>query len=458
MNSSFVLTVAVTALSGLSAAGLARAQDAPSDFTLDLGGYGSARYEANDAEGVPDAFTLRRFVVTTDARWKDRLQVYSEIEYERLSEIEVERGVEATEGGLAFEQEIEGTSGSEIALEQAWGQFNLTPSLGVRLGAILPPVGRFNTDHDDNVWNFARRPLADRDGGVLPASAAWTEVGLGLLGSTVAGDWSVDWQVFVMNGVELDFAIEEIVQTRNPSRDKLELEAVVRPTQGAFDGSGEADAFAGRLAVSPRLGSELGLSFYTGDYTPSWIETDASIRTLGVDGTHRLGPVTLEGEFLWTKHDDLDTVIADFARAALEHATETESSETADLESEIEIELSGVSDRRTGWWLDAGWPIALDRGTWGLDEPVLIPAVRYERVAWRANLEELDFSAGVVTEEARADREMDRISIGLAFRPVPQAVFHLTYERSRAIEGVLISPAIAADEANALLFGMAFGF
>jgi hypothetical protein len=436
----------------------ATAQESEPDFTLDVGGYGSARFEANDAREVPESFTLRRFVLTTDARWKDRLQIYSEVEYERLSEIEIERGVEATEGGLEFEQEIEGTSGSELALEQAWGQFNITPSIGVRLGAILPPVGRFNLNHDDNVWNFARRPLADRDGGVLPASAAWTEVGLGLVGGTVAGDWSLDWQAYVMNGVELDFAIEEIVHTRDPSRDKLELEAAVSPSQGAFDGSSEADAFAGRLMVSPRLGSEIAVSLYAGDYTPQWLETDASVRTLGLDGRQRIGPVLLEGEVLWTEFGDLDRVIEDFARAALEHATETESDETADLESEIEIELTGVSDTRTGWWLDAGWPLALASGTWGLEEAVLTPVVRYERVAWDANLEELDFAGGAVTEELRADREMDRISIGLAFRPVPQAVFHLAYERSRAIEGSLISPAVEEDEANALLFGMAFGF
>lgn len=429
------------------------------DFTADLGGYGSFRYELNGSDEVPNSITLRRFVITTDARFGDRLQVYSEVEYERLSEIEVERSVGVEEGGLEFEQELEGTNGSEIAIEQAWGQFNFGRGLGLRFGAVLPPVGRFNRLHDDNLWNFPRRPLADRDANVLPASAAWTEMGLGFVGEASVGESALlTYEAYLLNGTTLDFAIEEKVQTRSPARDKLLLEAVVSPTAGAFDGSNRADAFAGRVALSPALGSEIALSGYTGRYTPAWLEVEQVLTTLGVDGRQRFGRLELEGEFLYTRYDGLEDVATDFARATVNHATETESFETAELESEIEVVLEGLSDERYGYWVDAGLPLALGRGTLGLENAVLIPTVRWEQVWFDQDLAALDFADGAVTALDQVDRGQSRLSLGLAFRPVTQAVFHLTYERNSASDGSLIFPATGEDTTNGLVLGMAVGF
>lgn len=449
---------ALAAAALLLGPGTAAGQEA-GDLTVDLGGYGSFRYELNDSDEVSNSMTLRRFVVTTDARIGGRLQVYSEIEYERLSEIEVERGVSREEGGLEFEQELEGTNGSEIALEQAWGQFDVSPELGVRFGAVLPPVGRFNLRHDDNLWNFPRRPLIDRGASVLPAAAAWTEMGLGVTGETRLGGGSVlSYEGYLLNGVTLDFAIEEKVQTRDPARDKLLLEAVVRPTAGAFDGSNTANAFAGRVQLSPALGSEVAVSGYVGEYTPDFLDVDETVTTLGLDGRHSVGPVELEGELLWTHYGGLRTVTTDFADKAVNHATETESDETAELESEVEVALEGLSDDRYGFWLDAGLPVALPRGFLGLDAPVLVPVARYERVWFDGNLEELDFAGGAVTGSVLADRSQGRLSLGLAFRPVPQAVFQLVYERNDAVDGALIAPSVGGDATNALTLGMAVGF
>ena len=428
------------------------------DLTLDIGGYGSFRYEANESDEVPSSITFRRFVVTTDARWKDRFQVYSEIEYERLSEIEVERGVSAEDGGLEFEQELEGTNGSELAVEQAWGQFDFNDAWGLRFGAVLPPVGRFNLNHDDNLWNLPRRPLIDRAANVLPVSAAWTELGIGLVGEAYAGEIPIRWQAYVMNGVDLDFAIEEKVVTHDPARDILLLEAVVSPTAGAFDGSNTTDAFSGRISISPTLGSEIVFSGYAGDYTPDYLEEDASIWTVGVDGRVRLGPAYLEGEYLHTEYGDLDAVLTDFARVAREHATSTSGAEAADLETEIEIEVEGVSDTRDGFWIDLGWPIPLERGVLGLDNATLIPILRYERVAFDGDVAEFDFAGGHVTELEQVERTQQRVSAGIAFRPIPQAVFHLVYERNDAIDGDLIDPGIGEDSTNAVTLGMAFGF
>src|SRR5688572_15597609 len=108
-------------------------QGAPS---VDVGGYGSFRYELSDPVRGP--FTLRRFVLTTDARWRDRLRLFSEVGYERLSGIGVARSVETFEDEVTVAQRVEG-NGGEIALEQAWAQLRLGP-IAARAGAVLPPV------------------------------------------------------------------------------------------------------------------------------------------------------------------------------------------------------------------------------------------------------------------------------------------------------------------------------
>ncbi len=427
-------------------------------FHLEVGGYGSMRFEANDAAAVAESFTLRRFVLETEARWEDRLTVVSEIEYERLSEIGIEREIDAGDGSPGFEQELEGSDGSEIALEQAWAQFDFTPAVGLRFGAVLPPVGRLNAEHDDDRSDLPRRPLIDRGASVLPAPAAWTELGLGLVGETRIGGWDVGWQAFVINGVQLDFAFEERVQSGGAGARSPRVEVAVRPVAGAFNGTNDADAFAGRIAVGPTRGTELAVSGYAGQYTPPWIERSATLSTVGVDGRARVGPVVFQGEALWTRFGGDDRVIVDFARVAIDHAAGAEPGTEPWPGSGVEVSLNGISARRRGFWLEAGVPLPLPNGAWGLEDATLIPVARYERASFADDLRELDFSGGAVTTLERHDRAQERWTTGIAFRPMPRAVFQLAYERNHAVQGAMIDPAVVEKSTNGLLFGMAVGF
>ena len=453
-------------LGGVLAPGAVQAQEvadtveAAEAYRVDVGGYGSFRLEGSDApEGEP-AFTLRRFVVTTDAHLGGRLQVYAEVELERFGELELERGVEREAGGVKVEQELEGTGGSELALEQAWAEYRLTPGLGVRFGAVLPPVGRFNTRHDDNLWDVPRRPLIERQAQVLPGQAAWTEMGLGVVGAREAGGVRLEYEGYLLTGTTLDVALEEVAQTRVPQRSKLELEAVVRPTSGAMDGSNAADAVAGRLGVSPALGSELGVSGYYGRYTPEWLDAEESMWTLGVDGRQKLGPLEAEGELLYTRYGGVERVTEAFAAAVVEHAVETSAVEAAQLETELAVALEDLARSRYGFWVDLGWPIPLRPGALGLRDATLRPVVRYERAWLEGSVEALEFTGGRITARELADRAQERLTLGLAFRPLPQAVVQLAYDRSHALRGELIEPSLeeGAGVVNRFTLGLAVGF
>jgi hypothetical protein len=421
------------------------------DLRVEVGGYGSFRYELSDE--VEGSFSLRRVAVTADARWGDRFQAYSELGYEPRLAVEAERG----DGGLTLVRE-DGPRRSEIAVAQAWGQIELGP-IGARFGAILPPVGRFNLHHHDVLSSFPRRPLVDGRAQVLPIPAVWTEMGLGLVGEHgVGAEGVLSWQAYLVNGVTLAVALEEKVLTGSTGPNRLSVEARVRPTQGAFDGSNPADGLTGRIAFRPAPGSELALSGYTAPYTPDFLDASARLSTVGMDGRAWLGPVIMEGELLHTRYSRVDEVVTNFARVARDQATGTTTDETTELETEIRIVLTGLADSRTGFWLDLAWPFALRPGTLGFASAVLTPVARYERVWLERALGDFKFTGGRIDRLVQADRDQDRFAAGLAFRPLPQAVIQLVYERNQAHVGPMVDPAVDDESTNGVVVGLAVGF
>src|SRR3989475_3839946 len=181
-----------------------------SDFKI--GGYGSTRFEASDLDRVNNTFTFRRFVLSGDATIANRLRSVVEVEFERLTELEVEKS-SPSEGGLrGFSNSIESSDQSEISLEQAWMQFTLADWARFRAGMLLVPLGRFNLNHDDNRWDLPRRSLVDRGAPVLPVKAAWDELGAGVSGEVPVGDQgSLGYQLYVVNGAVLQPDVESVL-------------------------------------------------------------------------------------------------------------------------------------------------------------------------------------------------------------------------------------------------------
>src|SRR5213076_2879705 len=183
------------------------------------------RFEYSDLPSVKDSFTFRRFVLTGDATIADRLRGLFELELERFTELEVERSTVSEGGVQGFSQSVEGSNKSEISLEQAWVELYIADWLKFRVGNILVPVGRFNLNHDDNLWDLPRRSLVDRGVPVLPSTAAWSEVGTGFLGDfSVGNTGKISYQWYVMNGVALDTELEQTSQTRTGDTTKFAQE------------------------------------------------------------------------------------------------------------------------------------------------------------------------------------------------------------------------------------------
>ena len=308
----------------------------------------------------------------------------------------------------------------------------------------------------------APRPLIDRQVPALPLGAAWTELGAGVVGSHFIGEsGKIGYTFYVLNGTTLDFTLEEKVQTRDPKRDKLGLEAEIAPTPGSFDGNNTADAVTGRFAVSPSLRSEYALSGYWGKYTPEWLGASEDITAAGFDFLRKVGRFRIEGEALYTRFGGIRSVLTAFATAARDRKSFTTTEETAQLEAEIEFDVKDLAKERFGFWVDIKIPLSL-RGRplgLGLEDPTLVPIVRYER-AWNRNrVTAFEFEDRAITALEWGDVQQERISVGLSYRPVPLVAMQLAYERNDLKEGPsLLFPEVPDESTDGVLFGMAFGF
>jgi hypothetical protein len=435
-----------------------------------VGGYGSFRFEGSSLKDVGDTFTFRRFVLTLDAAIAERLRSAIEVEFEHFTKLELERTTMPLAGGLRVEQAVEGSNESELSLEQAWLEYELTPWLRFKGGAVLVPVGRFNLNHDDNRWDIPRRPLIDRGIPVLPVEAAWTEVGMGFTGEAPLGPGTLGYQVFVVNGVSLDTELETIARTRTTDRNAIELEAKLQPTRGTANIDVKKDkAFAGRVAYHLLPDYEFGLSGYYGRYTPEFLQSEP-LWVIGADWKAAFGAFEIEGEYLFSHFSNVSGVARSLAQVAVTQQAEIPEAASPDLEVELELELARLASTKHGYWLDfryrffPDWlrPSFLGRS---FQNPQLIATLRWEQAWLNGLLREASFENGAVTELERENRYIDRLTLGLAYRPVPLVVFQLAYEFTKTNSGKSLAdvtnflPARAnEDTAHAVLVGVAFGF
>ena len=433
--------------------------------TVTLGGYGSVRYEANtlDEKPKPSGFDFRRFVLTADATPSDRLQAYIEIEFERLAEIEVERGVERFADGVAFAEELEGGSGGELSMEQMWGQFKFAEAFSVRFGQILPPVGRFNFNHDDDRWDIPRRSLVDRNVPVLPVRAAWTELGIGGLGSVPVGtSGQLTYQGYFVNGALLDFTIEKEVETED-GESILKLASEVGLARGPVNGEGGVRGGTWRVGYSPTLTTDFGFSGYIGRYTPDFLEIDERITSFGLDGLWKYGAWAVEGEYIHTDFGDTDRVVNAFIDAV---TGSTGRAPLAGAEGTVtEFAIGDLSSSRHGFWVEGRyrfWREGWKENFLGRDfeNPGLIAVVRYERVTLHNVIDEVAIEEGEIEISDEETLAQERTTFALAYRPLQTVVFSVAVEFNRRLEGdVLVFPRGFPNKRYAsILAGMAFGF
>jgi hypothetical protein len=325
-----------------------------------VGGYLESHWSWSRTDGVSEgpSFEVRRFNVFLFSPLGPRLRLISELEFEHGTE--------------------------EIKLETALVDFVVTPSLVIRAGVLLPPIGAFNVNHDGPRYEFVDRPLVSTE--IIPATLS--EAGLGAHGRLAPPGFTLSYDVYLTNGLGSGVVLNETGRTHLASGKGSSL--------FAEDENG-SPALTARVAAQASGVGELGVSHYRTVYNtwraegervdrPRWLWLSA------LDLVTSLGPVELRGE------------------AALARI---------DLPPDLR-EILG--SRQWGVYLDAVAPIWRPR----------IPALADPTVNLGLRWEWVDLNVGRF-QSTGLNRYDDRnaVAVALSFRPSAGTVFRVNYRRER---------------------------
>ena len=199
----------------------------PQTRSTTLGGYGELHY--NEPDGSQKGqLDFHRFVIYLGHEFNEQISFRAEVELEHTM-------IEAGE-----------SEGGEIAIEQAYVEYRITPFVGVRGGILLVPVGIINLVHEPPTFHGVERPSVERV--IIPTT--WREAGVGVFG-TITDD--IRYQVSVMAGLKAEgFSASSGLRGGR---------------QSAFESDPSDPSVSGRIDYAPALGLSLGASFFYGNST-----------------------------------------------------------------------------------------------------------------------------------------------------------------------------------------------
>jgi hypothetical protein len=134
-----------------------------------IGSYGEAHYNQTiDADKFrPGKIDLHRVITYLGYRFNERVQFFSEIEFEHTNELYV---------------------------EQAFVNYRFNDKLNFKTGVLLVPMGYVNEFHEPTLFNGVERPNVDKY--IVPST--WREMGAGFQGLFKKA--SLKYQLYVLNG------------------------------------------------------------------------------------------------------------------------------------------------------------------------------------------------------------------------------------------------------------------
>jgi hypothetical protein len=312
-----------------------------------LGGYMEVVSKFDRVEGVTEevSFEARRLNLFTHSVISDRVRFFAEIEFEHGTE--------------------------EINVEFASLDFEIHPAIVFRGGIILSPLGKFNLTHDSPLNDLTDRPLVSTQ--IIPT--ALSEVGMGFYGAFFPSIESrLTYELYGVNGFN-DGVILSGTGTR------------IREGRGDVgEDNNPAPSFVGRLAYSPTVNSELGISLHTGPYNRYKVEG------LKTDDRRNLTIAAVD----WEYGRESFRILGEYARASIN----------------VPPSLRGLfAQRQQGAYVQLNYQFAQG---W-------LRTIPTSYFTATARYEILDFDMDVKGDTHH------RLTTGLNFRPTEDTVFKLDY-------------------------------
>lgn len=330
---------------------------------VSIGGYGEVLYQ-NFADsrqdetpsGLRDRFDALRAIVYVGYKFSDKILFNSEVEFEHGS----------TEDG------------GSVSLEFGYLEYRLLPTLGLRGGLLLSPMGFINEIHEPPAFLGAQRPETERQ--IIPST--WRENGIGIFGAT----GNLSYRAYLINGFDATgFSASGIRDGR----------------QNGAEAAAENFGAVGRVDYTGKLGLLAGTSAYFGNSGQGATLSSAPGRTVGAR------------TFIWEGHAEYKARGFDL-RGLLSVATLDDAAEINELNG-----LAGsasVGERLVGWYLQGGYDVL--RGRSG--EHQLVPYLRYEQVNTQSRV-----PAGFSADPAN-DRRF--ITLGAMWKPLPNVSLKSDYQ------------------------------
>lgn len=229
-----------------------------------IGGYGE--HDLVIPEHGTSTFRNHRYVIFVYSHISERISTATEIEFEWAG------SPLKKDGTLTF---------GEVLLEFSVVDLKITDWMTFRAGVILVPVSSYNLRHDAPAQELPERPIAYTT--IVPST--WFESGAGFLGDFDLGKGlRLSYEIYAINGLDAKIS------------DGLGL----RAARGSnIQDNNDDKAIVGRVALSPSLGLELGVSGYTGAYD----RQNNRVNMVNGDIFWRLGPLDLLGEVVFANID-----------------------------------------------------------------------------------------------------------------------------------------------------------
>jgi hypothetical protein len=244
------LLLAAGLLGSGSAAG-GETEESGETGALQFHGYGEVHYNnpqiGTMSSGAGNQLDFHRFVLGWEYEFNENLRVEAEVDYEHAAQ--------------------------ELELEEAYIEYDLLPTLALRAGSLLIPVGPLNEFHEPPLYYSVERPYVERY--IIPTT--WQENGAGIAGQ--ARDGRISYRAYVTAGL-----------------DAVNITSVEGLHDVSSKGSeSKADDLAGvgRVELSPARGLQIASSGYyggadqrepgLGKVTITILSADARFRRSGLD-------------------------------------------------------------------------------------------------------------------------------------------------------------------------------
>ena len=340
-----------------------------SDTTI--GGYGEIAYNGYLKDRSRNQADLKRFVLFFGHRFDDRLSFMSEAEWEHAVTSADDHG--------------------EAEIEQAYLNYQFTPSMNVKAGLFLMPFGFINRSHEPPVFYGVERNEVERR--IIPTT--WREGGVSVWGTTSFG-LAYDFGITTgFDFAKLDDAGAPLLATHQ------ELQLAHAANLSVY----------GSLEYSLAPGILVGGAIFTGNSGHS--NADFKSDPSGPDFAGVRGRVTL-----WDMHAriqrsgfDLEAL---YARGSIANSNAIDRVILAYNQS-TGSERPIVPGAFSGWLVQGAYTIQFG------GQVTLSPFTRYERFNTQARL-----PLGLTSDPANRDQVW---TTGFSFKPLDQVVVKFDYQK-----------------------------